>query len=50
MSDGVPPPKKMLLTRRPGVRPFSQRNSSTSAEAKPMASTGAWRTWLLKSQ
>jgi hypothetical protein len=48
--DGVPPPKKMDETRRPGAsRPMaaiSLRNAATNRTS----SMPPWRTWLLKSQ
>ena len=50
MREGVPPPKKIDVTVRPFVRSANHFNSVASARAKESASTGWWRTWLLKSQ
>ncbi|MNW20185.1 hypothetical protein D3C71_2204710 [compost metagenome] len=50
ISDGVPPPIKMLVTVR---GPESSRASAISlrkAATKRGWSIGWWRTWLLKSQ
>ena len=50
MSEGVPPPKKMLVTVRPGVRAAIWAISRRKAATNRSWSTGWWRTWLLKSQ
>ena len=50
ISDGVPPPKKMLETVRPGARAAVAAISASNARAKRASSIAAWRTWLLKSQ
>ena len=50
ISEGVPPPKKMEETVRPGVRAANHASSVPSAFAKESASTPSCRTWLLKSQ
>jgi len=49
ISEGVPPPKKMLVTSRPRARPACPARSASSASRHPRSSTDA-RTWLLKSQ
>src|SRR5258708_28912634 len=48
--DGVPPPRKMLDTVRPGVRAAVEAISVSNARRKRGSSMAAWRTWLLKSQ
>ena len=50
ISDGVPPPKKMLDTVRPGMRAAVAAISVANARRKRASSIAAWRTWLLKSQ
>ena len=50
MSEGVPPPKKMEVTVRPGVRSANHESSVPMARAKESVSTASCRTWLLKSQ
>ena len=50
IKEGVPPPKKMEVTVRPGVRAANHVSSVPRAFAKERASTPSWRTWLLKSQ
>ena len=50
MSEGVPPPKKMLVTVRPGMRAAVWAISRRKAARNRSWSTGWWRTWLLKSQ
>jgi hypothetical protein len=50
MSEGVPPPKKMLVTVRPGTRAAVWAISRRKAARYLSWSTGWWRTWLLKSQ
>jgi hypothetical protein len=49
MSEGVPPPKKIEPSRRPGRTAASQARSASRASRHPAWSTDA-RTWLLKSQ
>jgi hypothetical protein len=44
ISDGVPPPKKMVETSRPGTRCAVAAISETKARTKRASSTGAWRT------
>ena len=50
ISDGVPPPRKMLDTVRPGTRAAVEAISVWNARRKRGSSIAAWRTWLLKSQ
>src|SRR5919198_4476651 len=50
ISDGVPPPKKIVETVRPGRRAAVAAISAAKARAKRVSSTPACRTWLLKSQ
>jgi hypothetical protein len=50
ISDGVPPPKKMDETVRPGTRAAVVAISAVKARTKRVSSMAAWRTWLLKSQ
>jgi hypothetical protein len=50
MSEGVPPPKKMLVTVRPGVRAAMWAISRRKAATNRSWSTGWCLTWLLKSQ
>ena len=50
ISDGVPPPRKMLDTVRPGARAAVLAISAVKARRKRGSSIAAWRTWLLKSQ
>jgi len=50
ISDGVPPPKKMLTASRPGTRAEVVAISAANARTKRASSIAAWRTWLLKSQ
>ena len=50
ISDGVPPPRKMLDTVRPGTRAAVAAISVWKARRKRASSIAAWRTWLLKSQ
>ena len=50
ISDGVPPPKKMVDTVRPGARAAVAAISVSNARTKRASSTPPWRTWLLKSQ
>ena len=50
ISDGVPPPKKMVETMRPGTRAAVAAISAVKARRKRASSIAAWRTWLLKSQ
>ena len=50
ISEGVPPPKKMVETVRPGTRAAVAAISAAKARAKRASSMPAWRTWLLKSQ
>jgi hypothetical protein len=50
ISDGVPPPKKMVETVRAGSRAAVAEISAPKARVKRASSTAAWRTWLLKSQ
>jgi hypothetical protein len=44
ISDGVPPPKKMVETVRPGTRAAVVAISAAKARAKRDSSTAAWRT------
>jgi hypothetical protein len=50
INDGVPPPKKMVDTVRPGTRAPVAASSASIARTKRVSSTPPWRTWLLKSQ
>ena len=50
ISEGVPPPKKMLDTVRPDTRAAVAAISLSKARTKRASSTPPWRTWLLKSQ
>jgi len=50
ISDGVPPPRKIEDTFRPGARAAMVSISQANARAYRSSSTGACRTWLLKSQ
>ena len=50
ISDGVPPPKKIVDTVRPGTRAAVAAISVSKARTKRCSSTPPWRTWLLKSQ
>ncbi len=50
ISDGVPPPKKIVDTVRPGARAAVVAISAVNARTKRASSIAAWRTWLLKSQ
>jgi len=50
ISDGVPPPRKMLVTMRPGASAAMWAISRANAAPKRASSTPAIRTWLLKSQ
>jgi hypothetical protein len=50
ISDGVPPPRKIEVTSRPGTRAAVVSISRAKARTKRASSTGACRTWLLKSQ
>jgi hypothetical protein len=49
ISDGVPPPKKIEDTVRPGVCAATVAISREGAREAFLVD-GAWRTWLLKSQ
>ena len=49
MSDGVPPPKNMLVTVRPGTSSAKCSSSAIRAARQRRCSTAA-ATWLLKSQ
>ena len=50
ISDGVPPPRKIEVTSRPGARAADVSISRAKACTKRASSIGACRTWLLKSQ
>ena len=50
ISEGVPPPKKMVETMRPGARAAVAAISAAKARTKRASSIPPWRTWLLKSQ
>ena len=50
ISDGVPPPKKIVDTVRSGTRAAVAAISAAKARAKRASSIGSRRTWLLKSQ
>ncbi len=50
ISDGVPPPKKIVDTVRPGARAAVAAISAVNARTNRASSISAWRTWLLKSQ
>ena len=50
ISEGVPPPRKMLVTSRRPVRARIVASSALNALTNRAWSTGWWRTWLLKSQ
>src|SRR5260221_14654055 len=50
ISDGVPPPRKMLDTVRPGVCAAVAAISAWNARRKRDSSMAAWRTWLFKAQ
>ncbi|MGX1258682.1 hypothetical protein AB7M37_003178 [Sinorhizobium fredii] len=50
ISDGVPPPMKMLVTVLGPESACTDAISSRKAATKRGWSTGWWRTWLLKSQ
>jgi hypothetical protein len=50
MSEGVPPPRKMLDTVRAEIRAAVLAISRLNARAKRASSIAPWRTWLLKSQ
>ena len=50
ISEGVPPPKKIVETVRPGVRAAVVAISAVKARTKRLSSIAARRTWLLKSQ
>ena len=50
ISEGVPPPKKMLDTLRSGTRAAVAAISLSMARTKRASSRPPWRTWLLKSQ
>ena len=50
ISDGVPPPKKMVETVRRGTRAAVAAISAAKARVKRASSMAVWRTWLLKSQ
>ena len=50
ISEGVPPPKKIVDTVRPGTRAAVAAISASNARTKRASSTPPWRTWLLKSQ
>src|SRR6185312_15017910 len=50
INDGVPPPKKIVETVRPGTRAAVAAISAVNARTKRASSIAAWRTWLLKSQ
>jgi hypothetical protein len=49
ISDGVPPPKNIVSTRRPGASRAACSSSVSSALRQRTCSTPS-RTWLLKSQ
>ena len=49
ISEGVPPPKNMVETVRPGTR-GCRGDLGAKARTKRAWSIAAWRTWLLKSQ
>jgi hypothetical protein len=49
INDGVPPPRKIEVTSRPGERCAVVSISRAKADAKRASSIAAWRTWLLKS-
>jgi hypothetical protein len=49
INDGVPPPKNMEVSLRPGVSAASYAISASNA-AHHAASSTVSRTWLLKSQ
>jgi hypothetical protein len=50
ISDGVPPPKKIVETVRSGTRAAVAAISAVNARTKRGSSIGSRRTWLLKSQ
>ncbi len=50
ISEGVPPPKKIVETVRPGTRAAVAAISAAKARTKRGSSIGSRRTWLLKSQ
>jgi hypothetical protein len=50
INDGVPPPKKIVETVRPGAREAVVAISAAKARTKRSSSIAARRTWLLKSQ
>ena len=50
ISEGVPPPKKIVETLRPGARAAVAAISAANARTKRPSSIDARRTWLLKSQ
>src|SRR5262249_4935299 len=50
ISDGVPPPNKMLDTVRPGARAAIAAISDSYPRINRASSIPPWRTWLLKSQ
>ena len=50
ISEGVPPPKKIDDTVRPGARAAVAAISAAKARANRGSSMAACRTWLLKSQ
>jgi hypothetical protein len=50
ISDGVPPPRKIDETTRPGARAAVVSISRANARENRSSSIGACRTWLLKSQ
>jgi len=50
INDGVPPPRKIDETTRPGARAAVVSISRANARENRSSSIGACRTWLLKSQ
>ena len=50
ISEGVPPPKKIVETVRSGTRAAVAAISAAKARTKRGSSIGSRRTWLLKSQ
>jgi hypothetical protein len=44
ISDGVPPPKKIVDTVRPGTRAAVAAISASNARTKRASSTAPWRT------
>ena len=50
ISDGVPPPRKIELTSRPGVARRRGLDLAGEGAREALLVDGACRTWLLKSQ